>query len=364
VDAAGLRLARRAVAHLRSSGQRAFDRDDARAAAKLLTQAVGLLPDDDPERLALIPALGEALFMAAEYQRAAELLTAEIERHTTTADQQTITRIRLALLNVRWLIEPVGWVDEARRGAERAIAVLEPAGDAPGLASAWRLLALVHRGEGRCAEAELACEQILRHARQAGNGRMAAWSMAESAINLLWGPAPVAKGLACCSTMLAELADRPLSSALVFDHLAGLQVMAGDFATAEQTLARADALADLATVLDVAGHSQQAVPVVREAIGQYRRKGNRTSAARARKTSRHGGGANDWTAPVRSGIAQRPRRGSPIEGGLRQAASPARWAGARAWSRLISTWRAVASDGPPVAGDGARAEARRQGQER
>jgi hypothetical protein len=60
--------------------------------------------------------------------------------------------------------------------------------------------------------------------------------------------------------------------------------MAGDFATAVQTLARADALADLATVLDVAGHSQQAVPVVREAIGQYRRKGNRTSAARARKT--------------------------------------------------------------------------------
>jgi tetratricopeptide (TPR) repeat protein len=211
-SAARTRGRRRAAAgasssrHSRSSGQRAFDRDDARAAAKLLTQAVGLLPDDDPERLALIPALGEALFMAAEYQRAAELLTAEIERHTTTADQQTITRIRLALLNVRWLIEPVGWVDEARRGAERAIAVLEPAGDAPGLASAWRLLALVHRGEGRCAEAELACEQILRYARQAGNGRMAAWSMAESAINLLWGPAPVAKGLARCSTMLAELA--------------------------------------------------------------------------------------------------------------------------------------------------------------
>jgi tetratricopeptide (TPR) repeat protein len=418
VDAAGLRLARRAVAHLRSSGQRALDRDDARAAAKLLAQAVDLLPDDDPERLALIPVLGEALFMAADYQHAAEFLTAEIERHAATADEQTIMRIRLALLNVRSFIEPVGWIDEARRGAERAIAVLEPAGDAPGLASAWRLLALVHRGLGRSAEAELACLQILRYARQTSNDRMAAWSMAESAINLLWGPAPVADGLARCSTMLAELADRPLSSALVLDHLAGLQVMVGDLETAERTLARADAirvdvdpfwqavgpaetggylylvagdpakaqrvlrraydaldqigekgvmstqaallaqaiyaaggpdaeaerfariseataaaedilsqvplrgalakilarrgefeeaerlgrdavrraeatdwlnlhadaLADLATVLDLAGQTQQAVPVIREAVGHYRRKGNRTSAARARKT--------------------------------------------------------------------------------
>jgi ATP/maltotriose-dependent transcriptional regulator MalT len=46
----------------------------------------------------------------------------------------------------------------------------------------------------------------------------------------------------------------------------------------------ADALADLATVLDLAGQTRQAVLVIREAIGHYRRKGNRTSAARARKT--------------------------------------------------------------------------------
>jgi tetratricopeptide (TPR) repeat protein len=242
VDSAGLRLARRAVTHLRSCGQRALDRDDAQAATKLLTRAVGLLPDDDQERLALIPVLGEALYMAADYHHAAELLSAEIERHQTTADEQTIVRIRLALLNVRCLIEPVGWVEEAQRGAEQAIAVLEPAGDAPGLASAWRLLALLHRGEGRSAEAELACQQILRYAHQAGNGRMATWSMAESAINLFWGPAPVAEGLARCSVMLTELADRPLSTALVLDHQAGLQVMAGDFETAERTLARADAI--------------------------------------------------------------------------------------------------------------------------
>jgi tetratricopeptide (TPR) repeat protein len=180
--------------------------------------------------------------MAAEYHHAAELLSAEIQRHQATADEQTIMRIRLALLDVRWLIEPAGWVDEARRGAEQAIVVLEPAGDAHGLASAWRLLALIHRGKGRSAQAELACQQVLRYAGQARNGRMTTWSMAESAINLYWGPAPVAEGLARCSSMLATLADRPLSTALVLDHLAGLQVMAGDLETAARTLARAEAI--------------------------------------------------------------------------------------------------------------------------
>jgi class 3 adenylate cyclase/tetratricopeptide (TPR) repeat protein len=246
-DAAGRQLARRAAGHLGSSGQRALDRDDARAAVKLLTRAAELLPDDDQERPALIAALGEALSLSAEYQQAAELLTAEIGRHQTTADHRVVMRLRLALLEVRSLIEPAGWVDEARAGAAQALKVFEPAADAPGLASAWRLLALVDRGEGRSAQAEHACQQILRYARQAGNGRLAAWSMAESAINLLWGPAPVDEGLERCSTILDELVDRPLSCAVVLDNLAGLQAMAGDANAAEQTLARSTAIrADVA----------------------------------------------------------------------------------------------------------------------
>ena len=247
VDAAGRQLARRAAGHLGSSGQRALERDDARAAAKLLTRAADLLPDDDQERLALIAALGEALYMSAEYQQAAELLTAEIGRHQATADHRVVMRLRLALLQVRSLLEPAGWVEEARAGAAQALTVFEPAADAPGLASAWRLLALVDRGEGRSAQAEHACQQILRYARQAGNGRMAAWSLAESAINLLWGPAPVAEGLERCSAIRDELVDRPLSCAVVLDNLAALQAMAGDTSAAEQTLARSAAIrADVA----------------------------------------------------------------------------------------------------------------------
>src|SRR6202035_4524821 len=63
-------LARDAATHLRTAGDRAFDRGDLPAAANLLGRAVDLLPDDDPTRPGLLVDVGSVQTEAGDLAQA------------------------------------------------------------------------------------------------------------------------------------------------------------------------------------------------------------------------------------------------------------------------------------------------------
>lgn len=273
VDAAVRQLARRAAGHLGSSGQRALDRDDARAAVKLLTRAAELLPDDDQERPALTAALGEALYLSAEYQQGAELLTAEIGRHQTTADHRAVMRLRA----IRADVADEFW--EAIGPAETGGYLYLVAGD------------------------PTKAQQILRRAYDAldqigEKGVMSTQAaLLAQAICLAGGPDEEAERFARIGRETAAIEDI-LSQVPSLGALAKVLARRGELGEAERLardavrLAEAtdwlslhgDALVDLATVLGQAGRFDDARPVIRAALGLYHRKGDRASAARARAT--------------------------------------------------------------------------------
>jgi len=242
VDETGRRLASRAAGHLAAAGRRAHGNNDVPAAVKLLGRAARLLPQADPARLAVLPDLAEAMEGAGDLEGAGQVVAEATRLASLAGDRQVTARARMAELSLRVLTDPGFVSEEARLEAERAIGMFEETGDPLGLAKAWRLLGLVHREDCRVAEGEAACGQVLRYARQAGNQRLEAWSLVESAFYVFYGPTPAVQGIQRCRRIFAELAWSPRAETWILDLLGGLYAMAGDAAAAERLHDDAQAL--------------------------------------------------------------------------------------------------------------------------
>ena len=101
---------------LASAGRRAFVRGDLTAAAALLGRAAALLPDDDPDRLRLLPEHGEALLMIGRFDEATAALNEAIDkRQLAPAGAARAALVRL-LVRLR-TGDPEGW--EGRNGRTR-----------------------------------------------------------------------------------------------------------------------------------------------------------------------------------------------------------------------------------------------------
>jgi class 3 adenylate cyclase/tetratricopeptide (TPR) repeat protein len=242
VDETGRQLASRAAGHLAAAGRRAHGNNDVPAAVKLLGRASRLLPPADPARLVLLPDLAEALEGAGELDRAGQVVAEATRLASVAGDRAVTARARMAELSLRVLTDPGFSSEEARREAERAIEMFEETGDALGLAKAWRLRGLVHREGCRATEGETTSRQVLRYARQAGDRRLEAWSLVESAFFAFYGPTPAVEAVQRCRRILEELASNPRAQTWILDLLGGLHAMAGDAAAAERLHADAQAL--------------------------------------------------------------------------------------------------------------------------
>src|SRR6185437_5844812 len=172
LDDHGRELGRRAAERLRRAGGRAFARGDMTAAANLLGRAGALLPPADPERLAFLPDLGEALADVGELDRARALLDEGLAHAIAGAGDAVVSGIRLARLLVLFFASGgTSWDEEVERETARALPALEEAGDHAALARAWRLLASVHGRACRVEQESVAGRQAIAHARAAGDRR-------------------------------------------------------------------------------------------------------------------------------------------------------------------------------------------------
>jgi class 3 adenylate cyclase/tetratricopeptide (TPR) repeat protein len=227
LGAEGCDVGRDAARRLAAAGRRAADRGDRHAAANLLRRAVALLEADDPARWALLPDLAETLIGMGDFAGARDAL-AQAE---AAAGDDLRLRAHSVLLGQFVRIysgdQPEGWSDEALRTSHALVPALEAQAAHNELATAWRLIALVHGIAGRYSPANDAVVRSIAHARAGGNERMVARNRAAQAMNALQGPMPVIDAIEQCRELLAAgLSDRQLEGS-VMCVLAQLEAMNG-----------------------------------------------------------------------------------------------------------------------------------------
>ena len=98
LDDHGRDLGRRAGERLAGAGQRAFARGDMHAAAGLIRRAVDLMPELHPDRLGLLPDLGEALMDIGEFEASKSVLGEAIKAAATIGDHRLRAEATLGLL--------------------------------------------------------------------------------------------------------------------------------------------------------------------------------------------------------------------------------------------------------------------------
>ncbi|HET7857119.1 MAG TPA: adenylate/guanylate cyclase domain-containing protein [Gaiellaceae bacterium] len=243
LDDHGLRLGERASVLLASAGRRAFARNDMAAAATLLRRAVQLRPERDPERLALLPDLGEALTDTGELAWAELFLTEAIDAAKELGDERLAAEAELGILVIRRFAERLDtWTANVLAATERAIPIFEQRGDDGSLARAWRLIANANGVASRFGEAAEAAQRAGEHARRAGDRRLQTRAASGYAMTALYGPTPVADAIARCEQVLEETWGDKRLEGVVMCLLAPLRAMQGDFDAARGLYSKGRAL--------------------------------------------------------------------------------------------------------------------------
>jgi class 3 adenylate cyclase len=191
IDDRARSLARRGAGRLASAGRRAGRAREDQVAVGLLSRARGLLPPDDPQRLALLPLIGGSLEGTANHAKAREIYAEALEGAVQSGNRYVEGRARFGLAHVWFMLEPERPSAEIVAEAERAIALLEESGDESALAEAWRLVGEAGMYEGRAAEGRAALEQALARIDLDTAARSVNAVSFALAMCLIEGPAPL-----------------------------------------------------------------------------------------------------------------------------------------------------------------------------
>ena len=229
LDAHGRELGARAAELLVAAGQRGFARDDMPAASNLLRRAVGLMPDADPRRIALLAPLGEAFMDIGECAVAQGYVEEAITLAGARGDERLAARAALVLLLLRGQAgAPGDWAADIAREAEAMVPALEGARDEEGLATAWRVVAWAQGTVCRYGAAAEAAQRAMEHAARAGDERQHRRAAVQYSVAATYGPVPVGEALPRVKRILDECRGDRRSEGVVMSLLARLEAMAGD----------------------------------------------------------------------------------------------------------------------------------------
>lgn len=227
-------LGARAAATLAAAGERAFTRDDMRAAVNLLGRTLAL--PDVPNRAELRLRLASALLDVGQTVDA-EVTAMDAAREAQQAgDRGGELRAQLFRAQITaWTKRDPTLLPLAREAVE----FFTDAGDDAGLMDAWRVIALEALERGRRAEAAHAFEQAIAHARRSGHideRELLGWLEYAQ----LHGPMPVADLLGWI-----EKNSRPPEELepIMFASRALVAAMNGHIEEARELLARGEELA-------------------------------------------------------------------------------------------------------------------------
>lgn len=202
---ANRRVAHNAALHLAAAGVTASERSDHAAAANLLARAAALLPEHDPERVRVLPQLGEALRWKGDFDAAGEVLR-EAERLVTDDPARAAVRLELAEL----ALDQGGMT--AAEAAELAAAALDVPGDAGVMAKAESLRVNACNLLGRIGDAQEAHLRAAEHARRAGDHGQERWNLHQYVVMGIWGPTPVQELERRVGEVLGGMGEHPLTA--------------------------------------------------------------------------------------------------------------------------------------------------------
>jgi predicted ATPase/class 3 adenylate cyclase len=253
-------LAMRAGERLAGSGRRALDRRDVAAALNLLPRALELLPDDHPQRGALMTGLAQALIDRGELREAADLL----DRAAAVAegDPAGAAHAHLSRLWLQLYTEPEGKTETIRREVERILPVLAEAGDERGLARASYLLVEVDWMACRYASAAESLELVATHAARVRDRRQEMEALGRLAAALVYGPVPAEEALRRCDDIRTRARGDRRVEAAVLEAEAELSAMLGRFDETAERIDRAESILEdlgLALVALTSGEVRGAV---------------------------------------------------------------------------------------------------------
>ena len=230
LDEKGAAIGIDAARRLAGAAKRAFARGDMNAAANLYRRAAALLGENDRNRVVLLPQLGEVLMELGDFAGAHAVL----EDAATAAERLSDDRSRVSAGLVRMLVrlysaEPGDWGEAALRAANEAVPLLGRVGAHGELATAWRLIGIVHGVAGRYGQFGESLQKFMAYARLAGDQRLVARSGMGLSTNVLVGPTPVLQAIAQCEQVIGNgLVDRQVEG-IVMCTLAQLRAMNGEF---------------------------------------------------------------------------------------------------------------------------------------
>jgi tetratricopeptide (TPR) repeat protein len=202
----------------------------------LLSRAVSLLPEDDADRLRLLPDLGGALGDCGDYAGEIALLDEAVERAEAVGDRRARSYGVLERGLARTHQDPVFTAEEALNEAMDALRVFEELQDERGQAHAWETLANHHMFRGQCGEAVEAHKHALAHATAAGDERVEADARMQIGGCLFFGDSPVEEAISYADGLLAE-ADAKVRGRSLHGQLGLAHAMLGQFDTARELIA-------------------------------------------------------------------------------------------------------------------------------
>jgi class 3 adenylate cyclase/tetratricopeptide (TPR) repeat protein len=242
LDQHAVALARRAATRLASAGRRAPVRGDGPAGVALLSRAISLLPEDDAERLRLLPDLGDALGDCGDYSEQIAVLDEAVRQAEAVGDPRARSYGILERGLARTHHDPGFTAQEALDDAMDALRVFEDLDDERGQAHGWETLASHHQFRGQYGKALEGHEQALTHAVAAGDERVEVDARLQIGACLFFGNAPIdvaifyAEGLRAQGT---KIRGRSLQG-----WLAQAEAMRGNFDTARRLIAEQAAVQD------------------------------------------------------------------------------------------------------------------------
>jgi class 3 adenylate cyclase/tetratricopeptide (TPR) repeat protein len=189
VDDAGRALARRAAALLAAAGLRARDRSDVPATKNLFERAIRLLPEHDPDAIALYPDLATTIGEGGDLPRADEILrTAEELGDERTALIALQRRVWNDVLRGGVMADAVGPIEETVAEAERI-------GDGATIAEGLMRLGVMSSWLGDNHRAEQLLQRSIEHANVLEHSQIVSDAISWLALVLLWGPTPAEEAL-------------------------------------------------------------------------------------------------------------------------------------------------------------------------
>jgi len=259
LDEHGRELAAEAARHLEMGGRRAVARGDMRAASTLLARTVGLMDEEDPDRVDVLVLLGTAATQTGDLKGARSALDEGLAASTRMGDRRREIGARLARFQLLNATQPEGVTAQIEREAKAAIPVLEELDDDEGLARAWNSVCEVGLMWCHASEIEHASERAADHAERAGNRAALSDALSWRMFAPWLGMASPAEGIRRCQEVQARAPDDRLLEAIAAYVEGSCDGMLGHFDEGRRKHRRAKAiLVDLGVKLNIGGMSMYA----------------------------------------------------------------------------------------------------------